>query len=202
MPKKLRQDWIYVAPQIIGRKTDFRTTVYDERYDIYFNPEDIDDKITIYERQVKDWFLNRIGFSMRSDNYGFIGLMVCLSYLEGVEQYRKGRKSVDLDERRFESKSFFRDSLNRIYPNKFSDNQLNDFYSQARCGLFHNGMTDSKIVYSYEFEEALNFGQSDTIEVNPKILLRDIKNDFNDYIEELRFNNELRENFDRMFNIL
>lgn len=93
MTKKLRSYWLHVAPDIIGRIDRGRTIVIDERNNQNLDPYNIDDKIKIYQRQVKEWFLERATYLLRGSNYGLIVLMVCLSYLEGVEQYRKGRSS-------------------------------------------------------------------------------------------------------------
>lgn len=202
MTKKLRSYWLRIAPDIIGRIYRGRTTVIDERNNETLDPYNVDDKIKIYERQVKEWFLNKVSRSIRGKYYGMIVLMVCLSYLEGVEQYRKGRSSVDIRRRRFESKSFFRDSLNRLYPGQFTTVQLNNLYEQARCGLFHNGMTDSMIVYSYNYPEPLDFREAGTIKVNPKILLKDVKKDFKKYLRELQTDRDLRRNFDNMFSVV
>ena len=97
MAKKLRQNQsIYIAPEITGSlNNNYEPVVLDERNNNYLDPRSIDDKTIIYERQVLEWFLkpaqNLIRY--RNKNKGFIVLMICLSYLEGVEQYRQGRSS-------------------------------------------------------------------------------------------------------------
>ncbi|MBN1860320.1 MAG: hypothetical protein JW840_02540 [Candidatus Thermoplasmatota archaeon] len=197
MTKKLRPYWLYVASGIKGKKQGGRDIVIDEWTNENLDPWDVDDKIKIYERQVKEWFLKRATYLLRGNNYGLIVLMVCLSYLEGVEQYRKGRSSRP----NHESKKFFRESLQRLYPGQFTEPQLNVFYDQARCGLFHNGMTEGMIVYSYDYPHPLDFSELGTIKVNPKILLKDIKKDFRKYLRELYTNQNLRNNFNDMFSV-
>jgi hypothetical protein len=56
------------------------------------NADDIYDKFTIYERQVQEWFLIPATRLVNTQNSGFIILMTCLSYIEGIEQYRTGQK--------------------------------------------------------------------------------------------------------------
>jgi len=57
MAKQIRQDEdIYVAPDILGVYRNATYFAYDKRNNIYLNPSNIDDKIIIYERQVKEWF--------------------------------------------------------------------------------------------------------------------------------------------------
>ncbi|MCD4783810.1 MAG: hypothetical protein K8T10_08305 [Candidatus Eremiobacteraeota bacterium] len=205
MPKKiLRREPIYIAPDIKGWIDDRnRPCVRDEKNGRDLDPYDIDDKISIYERQVKGWFLNPATRFIKGKNNGFIVLMICLSYLEGVEQYRRGESSRG----RGRSREFFVSALNRIYPNshdlnRYDQDRLEDFYRQARCGLFHNGMTESKVIYEYSFPNALNFPDNLTIEVNPKLLLQDIRSDFEDYLRALRRNGLLRRKFDRMYRII
>ena len=54
--QKLRLDPIYIAPDIIGWKDkEDNIYVFDERTHQQLNPTNINDKIKIYERQVKDW---------------------------------------------------------------------------------------------------------------------------------------------------
>jgi hypothetical protein len=195
MSKKLRQGTnIYIAPEIIGwLDENYNPVVEDERTGKKLDPRNIDDKIFIYERQVKDWFLKPATKYAKGKNNGFIVLMICMSYLEGVEQYRRGESSNN------KSRVFFTHAINRIYPNKFHSNDLNELYKEARCGLFHSGMVKWKIIVSYSFLESLNFEDSTTINVNPKRFLEDIKADFNDFINKLKTDEESRNRFDRMY---
>lgn len=197
MPKRIRRNYpINIAPKIIGLYDNNSVPrAFDEKNRIDLNPNETDDKIYIYERQVNGWFLERATRLVSSNNNGFIVLMVCLSYLEGVEQYITGQTS----NRR--SSEFFRNSMHRIYPERFSDEELNSFYSEARCGLFHNGMVSGKILISLEYETSVSIPDNETIQINQKKFLIDLKKDFKDYISLLRdkSNIELRENFNRMF---
>lgn len=97
---------------------------------------------------------------------------------------------------------FFYRFIEKVISLKYSNPQLTDFYHQARCGLFHNGMTESMIVYSYDYPDVLDFREQDTIKVNPKILLKDIKKDFKKYLKELNTDRDLRRNFDNMFSVV
>jgi len=197
MTKKLRHEPLYVAPGIVGWIDSHENPiVYDEIRNEHLNPDDVFDKIKIYERQVEEWFINRATDLLEKENYSLIVLMVCLSYLEGVEQYRRGESS------RGRSQEFFVGAFKRLYPNKYSDNDLEDFYRQARCGLFHNGMIESRIIFSNSrFRLALKFSPNSDIEVNPKLLLRDVKKDFRKYIGELKKNQALRDVFHSRFSI-
>ena len=198
MPKRLRRDSkIYIAPEILGWLDDnYNPIAKDQRNDRNLNPTNIDDKILIYERQVKGWFLEPATSFTSVANNGFIVLMICMAYLEGVQQYIRGESSYN------RSQEFFKDAIDRIYPNKFQPYQLEDFYQEARCGLFHDGMVRGKIVISYEFNKSIEFTESATINVNPQKLLDDIKVDYENFIRRLKTNNDSRDIFDRMYSNL
>ena len=123
-----------------------------------------------------------------------------LSYIEGVEQYRRGRSSNGgLSQR------FFIEGVQRLYSNQFDQNetQLENMYHDARCGLFHNGMVGGRILINRTFPNALQF-EMDDIKINYEMLFNDIVTDFVQYIEDLSnpTNVDLRTNFNSMFSIL
>jgi len=193
MPKKIRNTPIEIAYNIVASKNNGEFVVKDRTNNTNLDPRNINDKIKIYERQVLGWFIEPAEILVNDDKNGFIVLMICLSYLEGVEIYKYGTKSKG------KSKSFFVSALNRIYPKNFIEEELGDLYIEARCGLFHNGMIKGKTVISYDYDDAINFVDSNTIKINPKLLLKDIKKDFLDFIAYLKLNNEAQMLFDRMF---
>jgi hypothetical protein len=198
MPKRLRTEPIFVAPEISGYlDNNGMPCVRDIRTNATLNPDDIVDKISIYERQVREWFLLPGRRLLAGNNNGFIILMICLSYIEGIEQYRVGRNSNR------HSLDFFVRSMNKIFGEVYSRDNLIDLYSEARCGLFHNGMTKGKVIIRNSFEPAIRFPDIERIEISPERLLIVIEGDFENYLNELRNpeNIELRHNFDLMFSI-
>lgn len=195
MSKKLRRNPINIAPEIVGWiDENMEPHVYDNRHNENLDPRNVNDKIIIYERQVKDWFLNPATnlTRYRNRNKGFIVLMICLSYLEGIEQYRRGENSNG------GSRAFFVSAMERLYPNEFQNHQLEEFYSQARCGLFHNGMVRGKIIINNGFGKSVEFIGND-IKISPSKFLWKIKEDFESYLQELRTNEQSRIIFDRMY---
>ena len=201
---------ITVAADMIGEKVDGRYIVtYTKKKNhtdtnpeiITLDPNNLDHKIKIYKREVQGWFLEparRLLKSANSFNNSLIILMICMSYIEGVEQYKEGSSS------NHQSSRFFISSINKLYPNEcFSDDDIRGLYSDSRCGLFHNGMTRSRVVFNHDFEKALQF-EDQRIKVNPRKLLEDIRQDFKNYINLLQNRNNTieRENFDRMFSII
>jgi hypothetical protein len=202
MPKQIqRNEEIYLAVEILGRYQDGNPTVLDERSGEILDPKNIDHKIKIYEREVREWFLNTASRLLENDDFNnaFVVLMICMGYFEGVEQYKTGKGSSA------RSKDFFKDSFKRLYPGKFRERELDNLYSKSRCGLFHNGMVKGGVIFNYEFDEPIEFENGgDTIKINPKLLLEDIISDFDLYIRELKNvdNTITRDNFDRMFNVV
>ncbi len=196
MPKQLRDFWIYIAPKIKGRINDKGIPeVFDERNGRNLDPLDINDKITIYERQVDGWFLNHASNLVRKDDAGFIVLMICIAYIEGVEQYRRGQCSHN------NSRAFFKKSLRRIFGlETVSEEDLDEFYRQVRCGLFHSGMTEHKVIVSNNYEQIIDFSDG-MIKINPRLFLDKIKEHFRNYIDRLRnsTNQQEREKFNQMF---
>lgn len=195
MPKRIRRESIYIAPNIIGSIQDDGTyLVIDERENTQLDPTDVFDKITIYERQTKGWFLEPTLRMVRykPQHKGFLVLMSCLSYIEATQQYIEGQGSIG------GSKETFIRGTNRIYPEQFSDDNIKRLYQQARCGIFHDGMSRGQIIISKDFDESISFTQDD-IKINTKKFLKDIIDDFNNFINLLKVDELARNNFDRMF---
>jgi len=200
MPKQLRTYPIYLAPQIVGKiNRSGENEVFDEKTNGSLDPNNLDDKIKIYERQVKCWFLNRASRLLRGKNNGFIILMIAISYIEGIEEYRSGESS----NRR--SNEFFKRGVQRIFSIEGHSNQLDDFYSQVRCGLFHSGMTRNKVIITDDDNsQIIDFSENETIKINYRKFLNKIRNDFNRYLKILKNSENIteRNNFDQMFSNL
>jgi len=198
MPKRIRDNSIYLAPQIRGYLDNGIPEVFDEKTNERFDPNNIDGKIKIYERQVKEWFLNRGSKLLIGKNNGFIVLMIGTSYIEGVQQYRNGESSSG------RSKRFFKQGLTRIFNLEVNEGRLDDFYQQVRCGLFHNGMSGDQVIISKDFQIPIDFPDIGTIKINPKTFLEEIQKDFSRYITMLKNEDNIveRDNFNRMFSVL
>ena len=87
-------------------------------------------------------------------------------------------------------------------------------YTNARSGFFHSGLGKRELflstVYDEPFRVILPYKEDGSVDyngefgdicINPHLLLRDISNHFNDYIQMLRNpkNIDLRENFRKTF---
>jgi hypothetical protein len=196
MPKKIDNEPKYLAKDIYSEIVNGKVKIFDQRKSCYLKIDNIDDKITIYERQVKDWFLN-IGQELSNNNdTGFVGLMICLAYIEGVEQYRNGKSSNG------QSKKFFVAGLKRIFETyDICSKNIEQFYKDTRCGLFHNGMSNN-LVINTGYEKAIHF-LDDKIQINPNMFFQEIERDFKSYILDLRDlqNQSLRQNFNKMYKL-
>ncbi len=138
MPKKIMPGHpIFVAHEMLGQHSDGKAVVLDmENSDRILDPSNLDDKIIIYQRQVKGWFLEPAKLMLRvmDDQASFAILAICFSYLEGVEQYRRNESSKG------KSGEFFKSSFRRVFgASSLDDDKLDILYDQGRCGLFHDG---------------------------------------------------------------
>jgi len=191
---------IYVAPKMLGKFENGTPVIIDKLNNIRLNPNNLDDKIKIYEREVNEWFINPAQQSLRDNSFlnSYLALMICMSYVEGVEQYRQGSHS------RNKSKRFFINSINRIFPDQFSSRNIEQLYVEVRCGLFHNGMSNGSMIFDNEYPDSIKFeNNKKLIRVNPSKLLLHIQNDFQQFIAELKIqtNTEIRHKFNNIFNL-
>ncbi len=197
MPKLLRDNPIYLAPDIFAeRDSSGNPKILDQRTGRTLSPFNVDDKIFIYERQVLDWFINIAEQLGPFENSIFVILMIAVSYIEGVEQYRNGYSSNNM------SRDLFTKGLKRIFhAESITDYNATNLYRHLRCGLFRNGMTGDAIVLNQTFNHAIEFSEKGTIDINPNIFLERIKEDFKNYINALQDTGNiiLRENFNQMF---
>lgn len=197
---------ILIAPDMEGGyKESGEPYVKDYKTGDILDPTEISSKIRIYEREVLEWFIEPAKnlLERNSTKNSFIVLMVCMSYIEGVEQYKAGESSNR------QSRQFFINSVNRIYPEIFTDIEIQQLYSKSRCGLFHNGMVSGGVIFNNQtFEHPIEF-ENEVIKINPNKLLTDIEIDFSNYIQKLNVINsndrettELQQNFDSMFTVI
>ena len=197
MPKKLRNEPIYLAPDILAYRDEHNNPIIcDERIGRQLDPNNIDDKVYIYERQVNEWFISRANSLIRRKKNDFVVLMIAVAYIEGCEQYRRGESSNG------KSRKFFRFSVQRLFG--FQDNMNNSIdklYTHLRCGLFHNGMSGDAVVLSRRFNAAISFSPRGAVDINPRLFLKTIVDDFNSYISQLKDENctDLRNKFNQMF---
>jgi hypothetical protein len=137
-----------------------------------------------------------------NERAAFVVLSICFSYLEGVEQYMRGESS------HMKSQDFFCDAAQRVFLGEASltQGQLALLYRQARCGMFHDGMTRSGVIYDTSITRPLHVTNNESMDIiafNPDLCLDAVRIDFESYISKLRdqANYQLRSKFDQMYSI-
>ncbi len=171
--------------------------------DDHIKTDNIETAISIYEDQVRGWFLDQARIlDKASDHAGFVTLLVVLSYIEGHAIFYKGEDSKN------RSKEFFRNAFKKIFYLSGDDSQVRDdavdeLYDQMRNGLFHTGITRGKVRLSYAYSTPvylkidLATQKCVKIEINPRLMVDVIEDHFSHYLMRLRDGDEtvLRENF-------
>jgi hypothetical protein len=194
--------------------------------DFHF-PLNIEDKITLFEDRILGWKLNIAeqvingqvepdGNVLKSpiQHAGFATLDIVFSYFEMIGKYEAGY--VD----KYESKCYFKEGAYSVFPQlklptpppapgvqgvvrTIADEVLDLLYWGVRCGLYHAGITNNKIILAGDEPHPLAFDlQNQMLVINPHLLVPALKTHFAGYISRLRdaANVELRANFEKRFN--
>jgi hypothetical protein len=181
----------------------------------FIPPLTINQKIILFEDRIIWWQLaiaNRIINGKPDSNgmadedmipdSGFAVLSILLSYFELISKFITGYIGTG------QSALFFKKGVHQVFPqiNSFPsevlDGLLSTLYKDVRCGLFHSGKTNSKIVLSGELDAALAYeAKSQMLIINPHKLAPALLHHLQAYISKLRdpANTELREYFERRF---
>lgn len=178
-------------------------------------PLTIDQKILLFEDRTIGWQLaiaNKIinGSSTSRgvpdknaiNGSGFVILNIVLSYFEMIAKYRDGYVRSD------KSAKYFKKGVHLVFPNlkNFStsivDKSLDILYVGGRCGLYHGGITDDRIVLTHELSTAMGFdSENQRLIINPHLLPCKLMDHFDSYIIDLKKpeNIDLRGKFERRF---
>jgi hypothetical protein len=129
----------YIGPKL--RNTDFSW------------PLNLEDKITIYERRIRGWFLDvaaRLN-QLKTPDVDFVILLILMSFFEGHAMYLEGDTNTKPHGKsmQFFTKGFvtvvksdvqFDSSISEEQKASLLESVAKMIYSEARCGLFHDGM--------------------------------------------------------------
>lgn len=197
------------------------TLVDENNRDLKLDINDIQDKILILEREVQEWLFHPMIKLVEDDsknkssyrpfkNAIFI-LYGIFSYIEKIQRYKDGKPYKSKDT---ESTTILTSGVQNIFkPNK------NDIYGKAkieailestRHSMMHFGNIGDKTLLNYDYENAVPIAYIGTktdlqkIELNPISMLKEIANDFDGYMKDLKDNSktELRDNFEKVFNTI
>lgn len=176
-----------------------------EKYKISESLEygNIGTKILMYEDRIKGWLLNFGRNILKDKNSDFLLLMICISYLEGNQQFRNGRPS-----KAKETQEILKKSLKRMLkvPNIKKHQKLFDLFTrEIRHGLAHGGLvkkhclTNRNLEYPFMIDE-----EGESIIVNPLSLFELVEIDFKIYLSSLKDpeNRILRKNFEKCWRML
>lgn len=198
MAKKLRDGiTIFVAPGITGKLEHGRPIIQDISSHSLLDPNSIDDKITIFEKQVNGWFLSIAGKLTNDDDAYFVVLMVATAYIESIQ------RNIDGLSRKGKSTPTFIKGFKTIF-NYTNESQIKKFHDEVRCGLFHEGMTKGKVILNKKINTPFDFSDPAIINVNPVEFLAKVKSHFTQYIARLKKPTEtvFRNNFNASFSNL
>lgn len=138
-------------------------------------------KVDVYEDRVKGWFLDiahgHIAAGQAPGDY--VALSVALQYVEGVEQYRRGRPTPDR-----ESGEWFKASAQRLFPTANPDS-IKRLWTAVRNGLFHSGFTKGPTLLSHEYLHAMAVSEG-YLRINPARFIDTVVDDFEHYVAALR----------------
>jgi hypothetical protein len=166
----------------------------------------LDDKIDIFYERVTGWQLDIAdkvinGYKDEKGNViagivgsGFAVLNILLSYFEMVAKYKAGYCGAG------KAGEYFGEGFKMVFPEFEKLTWLPEkLYSNARCGLYHHGMTEGGIILKGEGLPPITPLDDEMLIVNPHTLVLRLKEHFETYIKELRNDNNFKSNFEKRF---
>jgi len=154
---------------------------YYENNERKYQPIDSDEtKIDIYKDKINGWFFNYGDNLLNDNNSGFILLQISIGQIEGWQQYKRGESSYG------KSAKFFKEGLKEVFDMKNNDHdtELEKFYKEVRCGLFHDGFTKNRVFIDNDFKNPIEFYE-DHILISPRKFYKRVKEKINEYINDL-----------------
>jgi len=169
----------------------------------------LNDKILIFEERVSGWQLDIAdacinGGQPAMRHSGWAVLMIVFSYFELIGKLRVGNEGKQ------ESRSCFRKGLEDVFPGlsnwptKYQEEVVSILYTSGRCGFYHSGMAQQRIVISGEYSASIAHSPAGAVLINPHLLVPQLKEHLRRYVAELRdpANQEARRNFEKHFDYL
>lgn len=157
-----------------------------QRYEI----GDFQTKLLVYRRRVEEWFLGHAERLAKEPHTDYAVLQIAMSQIEGIEEYRRGKDSSG------KSKEFFRLGMRRIFDLTTADvpdDKLNTFYTEVRCGLFHDGFTKrGAVLVSRSYIKAIEFSDG-FIKIHAPEFLKKVKAGFEAFLSDLSDENKAPE---------
>ena len=166
----------------------------------------IEDKIKLFEAQVLGWQLliadEIVNDSQnRHPHAGFAVLSILLNYFEMIGGYLDGKEGNT-------TRKHFSMGITEVFPDLRSKKDIIDIlYKEARCGMYHVGITGKSIVLSRNYKRIITVIENATdrlVVINPHSLATCLIDHFKEYIEKLRDASQIVkiENFKKRFDFL
>jgi hypothetical protein len=174
-------DEIQVSPHFRFRPTDpdrVRETPTGKEWSLH----DVDTKIAIFQDRVLGWFVNIGNLLIHNDDASYILLMIAVSQVEGLQQYYEGESSNN------RSPESFKNGMLRLFAlDNTATSAIRKFYTEVRCGLFHDGFTNGAVFLSEAFLDPLLFDEANQLlKINPHRFAKKVEQDIKDYCAKLR----------------
>ena len=190
-------------------------------------PLSIENKIMIFEDRTIGWKLDVayqvINGKKQADgsierspipHSGYATLDIIFSYFEMIAKYEAGFAQTGQSENFFKQGVFSvfstlrQAQLPAIIPGvqgkvaSIADYILDVMYEDIRCGLYHSGITNGRVIITGEIQQAMGIDlQKSVLIINPHLLVKALKGHFVGYITGLRNpnNHRMRQNFEARF---
>jgi hypothetical protein len=190
-------------------------------------PFSIDNKILIFEDRILGWKLDIadqvINGKKRPDgsdvmppipHSGYAVLDIVFSYFEMIAKYENGYAQKK------DSEKYFKLGVFSVFPNlnqfhipakvpgvqgqvvSIVNYVLDVMYDGVRCGLYHSGLTNRRVVLTYVTQEPMSLDlQNMVLIINPHLLVPKLKTNFSNYVSRLKDPNnvDLRKQFEIRF---
>lgn len=161
------------------------------------------DKIDVFEDQMQGWLFDQANQLKPLQHAGFGILAIVLSYFEPIGQFLEGKAG--------KSDRQFLAGLAAVFPSVdpfIPASVYGELYNQLRCGMFHRGITKSKVMITRAGQNPIEViyskvdGTVMQITVVPVLLLEESERHLRRYVAELRnpANVQLRQHFEAWFN--
>jgi hypothetical protein len=165
---------------------------------------DLKDMIDVFEDQMQGWLFDQANQLKSLQHAGFGILAIVLSYFEPIGQFLEGKSG--------KSDTQFLSGLAAVFPNvdpAIPAPVYGELYNQLRCGMFHRGITKSKVIITRSGQNPIEVvyskpdGAVQRITVVPVLLLEESERHLKRYVTELRDpkNVQLRQNFEAWFKV-
>lgn len=189
---------------------EFKKTLVDQRYPNH-NPliiAELSTQILIVEREMSEWLFHPMNVLMEDDNdpeksykpfkNGIFILFGAFTYIEKMQRYREGQA---YKKNATDSSKIIKDGFGRIFTDIQGGSTIDKILEPTRHTLMHEGMVGDDVLLNYAFGLAICYDEQ-KVKINPIKLLETLKEDFENYIQELKQGEDslLVENFKKVFN--